>query len=660
MPVPLMLHAARRLRAMLAASDPSFARLRMGLRVTLTLVAITGMLFAMHSVLPLPVAAYGIAIATAMQGALQIKDTTNRRRIVTRLYGAVGGLLAATLATLLLPWPVAADGAFILLVFAAVYTRKYGVRWNAVGMFAFMCYFLASYLRPTIADLPGIAIAIVLAGLIAHLIRVAVLPERPADEFARAVLALFERIGELREVLLSGLRAGWTEPKRQAAFRAQDRIGEAVLIADSYLTLGDETEAADDPGSAVAVALFDLHLASETAMLAAFAADDEAGDGEDAETLPPRVALQRLDRLARAARAATDGLPDALFERGPPRPPVPAKEDARRLIKDPALRLAIQVSLASAIAMLGGLVLSKTRWFWAILTAFLVFVNTQSRGDTALRALNRSVGTLAGIVIGIALATLLHGAFLPSAVLIVAFTFAGFYLLQLSYGAMTFFVTIVLSLLYGLLGEFTPGLLVLRLEETLIGTLAGVFIAFAVFPQKTTAATDKAADAFFSALDRVLGAAAAAIDKGRAGANILALSRHVDRRQADLAAAARPLGSNWQIVRRPGTVRRLLLRFMAVTYWTRSFAKALAASELDAERAETLKLAIAALRAQIADARETKIHFLDGGDMAAAKAAPLPRFAEVTARADDPLFALDVLSRLIARLVPPAAQRPRE
>ena len=67
------------------------------------------------------------------------------------------------------------------------------------------------------------------------------------------------------------------------------------------------------------------------------------------------------------------------------------------------------MTIASAIAMVGGVTLSPERWFWAVLTAFLIFSNTQSRGDLTVRALNRTLGTAIGIFIGIGLATLIEG-----------------------------------------------------------------------------------------------------------------------------------------------------------------------------------------------------------------------------------------------------------
>ena len=50
-------------------------------------------------------------------------------------------------------------------------------------------------------------------------------------------------------------------------------------------------------------------------------------------------------------------------------------------LADPALKAAIQITLASGIAMVFGLMLSRERWFWAVLAAFLVFTNTRSQAE---------------------------------------------------------------------------------------------------------------------------------------------------------------------------------------------------------------------------------------------------------------------------------------
>ena len=646
MPKSFAVDGLRAGRAMFLASDPGLSRLRMGLRVTLTLIAVSLALVGVHAIAPLPVAAYGVAAITALQGSLVIRDVRSKQRAVTRILSGIVGFAAVTVAIGLQPWPLLSNAFFVALVFVAVYARKYGPRWNAAGMFGFMCFFMANYLHPALSDLPGVAVAIVLSGAIAHLVRNVVLPERRAAEFHRTVVAVGQRITELQAEMRLGRAAGWPDEMRSGAQRRQERITEIILTAEGYLPLTSIGRGAAGRQTAdLAMALFDLHLASETAVLS-----ELRTGGTKTEILDARDAA--LGRALAVVRDKAASFPAALFDNPPPTPAPPAAPDKRKgFLKDPALRLAIQVSLASGIAMTGGLMLSKTRWFWAILTAFLVFTNTQSRGDAALRALNRALGTVAGIIVGIVLATLLSDHVFVSIGLAIAFVFAGFYLLQLSYAAMTFFITLVISLLYGLLGEFTPQLLVLRLEETLIGAAAGVFIAFFVLPQSTSASAEDAIDAYLATLDDLLEAASDRI-AGRESANVIALSRLLDRRYADLATVARPLGSHWQIVQKPGRIRQTLLRFMAIAHWARIFARTIPETKTTdaAVSSPSLGAAIELLRVQIVEARAARASFF--GTIAAdsiRSRQPEPRPADFSARPDDPEFALDVLSHILDR-----------
>src|SRR5262249_12124080 len=149
-----------------------------------------------------------------------------------------------------------------------------------------------------------------------------------------------------------------------------------------------------------------------------------------------------------------------------------------------------------SIAMIAGLATSPSRWYWAVITAFIVFNNTKSRADTAMRALQRSFGTLAGLVGGTIIATLLHGQPVLTAALMPVCFFLAFYYLQVSYSVMIFFITIALALLYGLTGSFSPELLVMRLEETVIGAAAGTLVAFLIFPARTTTGIGTALDKY--------------------------------------------------------------------------------------------------------------------------------------------------------------------
>ncbi|MCQ8780841.1 FUSC family protein [Mangrovibrevibacter kandeliae] len=644
-----------RLRSWIAGDDPGLTRLRMATRVTLTLLITTGLLILVHALMPLPATAYGIALITGMQGALVVREARIRDRLVTRLYAAGASFLSTLCVAFTDTSPRLTDGLFLVMIFVAVYARRFGARWNAVGMFAFMCYFLGVYLRPSPGDLPGVALALLLSGIVAHLVRNHLLPEHRARDFHRTLIAVEHRIDLLVEATRA-LSDGDTSARARAV-AAEIRLKEAVLGAEGLLPATALAVARDDDGGegALATALFDVHLAAEAVLLAALAAPDAAARRDPRPPSAVALASERLQAARLDLRAATTRVDDEAFD-APPPTPTQGGGGMGTGWRDPSLRLAIQVTLASAIAMVAGQAVSETRWTWAILTAFLVFTNTQSRGDTLVRASARAAGTLIGIVAGIAVAVLLDGQTTVSLVLIVGLIFAAFYWLQLSYSVMTFCITVAVSLLYGLLGEFTAGLLVLRLEETVIGALAGIGIAFLVFPRRTGHVAHAAADAFLAALDDLLSAATA----GSGAMDLLSLSRVVDQRYAALALAARPLGSNWQIVRRPGPVRRALLRFLACTYWARRLARTLGETQPGEEShtlPEPVVARINALRTQVAGLREQR----RGIFVSAETAAPAPRAAgEVDAlpQAPDAIEALDMLAALLARIAgvaPPVA-----
>ena len=167
----------------------------------------------------------------------------------------------------------------------------------------------------------------------------------------------------------------------------------------------------------------------------------------------------------------------------------PAPPGGRGLAR-PATRQAFQAAAACAFALAVGQALSGERWYWAVGTAWWIFVNTASRGETLVRGFRRVVGTVSGIAAGLAVAVPLHGAPAPTAVLVAACVFGIFYTAPLSYSWMVFFVTLMAGLLYGLLGVLHPGLLALRLEQTAIGAAgAGLAVAL-VLPVTTHAATD--------------------------------------------------------------------------------------------------------------------------------------------------------------------------
>ena len=69
--------------------------------------------------------------------------------------------------------------------------------------------------------------------------------------------------------------------------------------------------------------------------------------------------------------------------------------------------------------------------------------------------------------------------------------------MQANYSLMVFFLTTMLALLYGLLGQFSIGLLLIRLEETAIDIL----VALLVLPTHTGETVREGMQAYLASLD---------------------------------------------------------------------------------------------------------------------------------------------------------------
>ncbi|MFF7209003.1 FUSC family protein [Streptomyces sp. NPDC008238] len=334
---------------MFIAPDPGRARLRAASRAVL---GIAGAVAAETAAgLPLPaVVTGGLAALLAL---FVVGDPGPARQAVTTALMPAAGLPVLWLAAWLHPHPGARDAAFLAVVFAGVYARRWGPRGHALGVFAFMMFFVAQFLRASPALLPGLYAAVGLG------------------------------------------------------------LGCAALV---------------------------------------------------------RFGLWCYERGAVRARAVV----------------LPQPRGLRR----PTTRQAFQAALAGGIAVAVGQALSEDRWYWAVGTAWWIFVNTTSRGETLVRGFRRVLGTVTGIAAGLAVALPLHGAPAPTAALVAVCVFGIFYTAPVSYSWMMFFVTLMAGLLYGLLGILHPGLLALRLGETAVGALGAAVAVLVVLPVTTHAATD--------------------------------------------------------------------------------------------------------------------------------------------------------------------------
>ncbi|MGV9698869.1 FUSC family protein [Streptomyces sp. NPDC003470] len=155
------------LKRVFVSPDPGRVRLRFAARAVVGIgaaVAVCGMA--------------GISLVGAVIGGLAallalftVTDATVRGQAVTTVLLPVAGLPVLTAAAGLHGHPVLRDLAFLAVVGAGVYARRWGPRGHSLGVFAFMTFFIAQFLHATTGRLPEMFAAVLLSVATAAAVR---------------------------------------------------------------------------------------------------------------------------------------------------------------------------------------------------------------------------------------------------------------------------------------------------------------------------------------------------------------------------------------------------------------------------------------------------------------------------------------------------------
>jgi len=154
---------------------------------------------------------------------------------------------------------------------------------------------------------------------------------------------------------------------------------------------------------------------------------------------------------------------------------------------------------------------------------------------------------------------LLSGHHLLTLAMIVLAVFLAFQANLAAYGVMVFWITIILGLMFGMLGYFAPEFLMLRLKETAAGAICGVLVASFVLVRREYAATYDATIAFLRALGQSVDSAARALLDHAPEPGLSALILAAEQRFRDLHAVAQSEQSSHPISRDENLRRRVLV-----------------------------------------------------------------------------------------------------
>jgi uncharacterized membrane protein YccC len=540
----LALQAAR-----LAATDPGLLRLLLAARGTLSVGLTATALITLAACTGHPITDFAFGVVLSMVGPFVMRDPTRRQRQATLLLLLPPAAIAIVATGLLHPHPPAGEVWFLALVFLGALLQARHPRALGMGLIAVIMTYVGLYLGLPLDTLPFQLGSLGIAAATIWIACFVLLPLRPVATLQRAVRSVQRRAGRV-------LREVGEETDAAPLRRHLVRLNEAALAAEDQLVLLDEPSRLD----------VRLHLFALEQAVARLIALVSAGGVPDRHWDRMRVAAERL-RFGRASRRrmpqarptdpvqdtllaltrASDGLAEAASRAvaasavpvaPPPSPPGPL-----------AWRGAMQVTLASLVAMLGGMALSPQRWFWAVITVYVVFLNTRTRGDAIHKGSHRVAGTLIGLFGGLLIAIAIEGNHVAECAIMLTAVFGIYYFYAVSYSIAIFCVTVLLGMIYGMLGAPLEQLLVLRLEETAIGVLAAGLAATFVWPTPTSHQVRLSGLAVLRSLRDVVRASMAAAAGGGGLAPIEAV-RRLDRQIGDLRLALVPVVAGRFIMRR--------------------------------------------------------------------------------------------------------------
>lgn len=557
------------------------------------------------SALGFPTPSLLLGAVTAMMSSVSLRTGTFNQRAVNLLLLAPVMIVSLTIATFLAPHRILGDLAFLAVMFIAVYLQRIPQLGMSLGFGAFMAFFFAMFLKQPVGVLPHSYLGIVLGVCCTAVLAFVVFRDTPQRNLQRVTTSVRAQVATLIATLVQMLESADTEitgdqlPPRLSRLTArlhdttlqvedhadalglakpwQRRLVDAELAVDRLVRTTVRVVASEAPQTARRELAADMAgllrflrrgasevNVDEDEVLLRIARYDIRGDAsllpsqpEHQQLMVHRAIRELLLSLLRIRR--TSDTPSAPAETPTPEADEDAPDAGEQ--SSPALlhstRSAIQATVGGALAIVGGELLSAQRWYWAVIAGFVVFAGTSSRGDLLVKGWRRIWGTLAGILAGTVLATLFAGDHAVNVAVLMVCIFFAFYFVAVSYGLMTFFITIMLGMLYDLLGSFTPDLLLLRLEETAIGVAASVLAAMVVLPAKTGPKALSALNAFLRSLHAELDALMQVLVY-RASIELIPSTRELDRNASQVTMAFAPLSHRMSPWRgRRGTAARL-------------------------------------------------------------------------------------------------------
>lgn len=506
----------------LLTADPGLVRLHTALRVALACLLTGAVSIAWTVVRRQPVTLAAPGILFAMVAPLFLRDARRPAWFGTLFYLYLCACACFAAAAILSRHSLAGDAGFLIVMFAGMLCQACGPRALGCAMLGVVCFYLGLYLHPPMTHLAYALILSASGPLMVVVVGRLLVPLRPAATFRLAVHTV-------------ALRASRVLHAPHAANLSA--LNEAALSLEEQLALLNSSDA-----ETVRERIVEIEVAAGQHAFASGPADSRTTQAS-ADVLRHAIArLRELARRRRTHRATSNATGDSTIT-------LPIAQRLNALRTQLCWLPATRATTAACLAMLIGHSLSPERWFWAVITTFVVFLGTRSRADTVYRGAQRLAGTLAGALVSVLLVAPLHDTPMLLVAAMVLCVFGWAYYILSAYAPGVFFITVLVGLVYGELGFAMRPLVELRIEEVLVGCLVSFAVAILMMPLAATRHVETRLGAVLGALREVvrLAGSGACVDAGEAAAAM----RKLDRRWHELRIALKPLQTQRVVVWNP-------------------------------------------------------------------------------------------------------------
>ncbi|WP_454828853.1 FUSC family protein [Paraburkholderia xenovorans] len=504
----------------LLAADPGLVRLHTALRVALAclLTGVASIAWTASRHHPITLAAPGILFA--MVAPLFVRDARRPAWFGTLvcLYLCACACFAA--ASVLSRFPLAGDAGFLVVMFVGMLCQACGPRALGCAMLGVVCFYLGLYLHPSTTHLVQSLLLSAFGPLMVALVGRVIVPTRAATSLRLAVHTVTLRASRVLHAPVAAHLSA---------------LNEAALSLEEQLALLNPSDA-----ETIRERIVEVEVAAGQYAFASGHADG----GVEANARVLRHAIARLRETAHQGNDARR----AAFAPAGGAVALTASQRFADLRSKLCWLPATRATTAALLAMLIGHSLSPERWFWAVITTFVVFLGTRSRADTVYRGAQRLVGTLGGALVSVSLVAPLQQdspVLLVAAMLLCVFGWA--YFILNAYAPGVFFITVLVGLVYGELGFAMGPLVELRIEEVLVGCVVSFAVAILMMPLAATRHVETRLASVLGALREVV----RLTGSGALAADALPAMRKLDRSWHDLRIALRPLQTQRVVVWNP-------------------------------------------------------------------------------------------------------------